>query len=410
MFRVWNDVVFRLWLCTDDFVLFILLAKIHTPMRQDLKDRFQRESRSIASLWDEFWGEIVRWVYSTDELWTYWDLREKGREDTILPGPEGAFFAYGLNGAGHRVMVREFQWDSVWVPQNGKEPELRRIPTTNALREYLIRYDSDCLHVSVLERGALKSVESLQFENRLLMDLETFEGGSYGRQHFFYEGRRKKRVQYFADQEQLSMETHYGSHGEQTFFRVRRDGTLIELGQPLPKGITAKKLKATILDRMRLLIPEVVEKARVAEPIYCVSLGYDGEGNDVLPPLIGIGVESERSRWLQEHGTEAREWIWNPAEFYHFEKPHTQMEDDALEEACDLLNNHLTERGSLAPAVRLLLEVATKLNRATWPASIRKTADFVVYAVDFELGSLRRNMRASLSPEQFADLKARRLV
>src|SRR5260370_38236938 len=313
-------------------------------MRQDLKERFERESRSVADLRDECLARVVRWVSSTEELWTYWNLREKGSEDSVLSGPDGALYAYGFDDKGRHILVREFEWESVWAPENargaGSPPEYHRVPAGNGHREDLIRYEGDCLHVSVLERGALKSVNRLDFEDRLLIDSETFERGAYGRQHFFYQVRRKKRQQFFSDKERLSMEANYGTDAEQTFFRVRRDGTLFELGQPLPKGITPKKLEATIRDRLLLLIPQVVERARVGEPLYCVTLGYDGEGNDVLPPLIGIGVESERSKWLHEHGTEARDWIWNPAEFYHFEKPHTQLEDDALEEACDLLNNY----------------------------------------------------------------------
>ena len=206
------------------------------------------------------------------------------------------------------------------------------------------------------------------------------------------------------------MEIHYGPHGEQNFFRVRRDGTLFQLGQPLPKDITPKKLKSTISERLSLVVPQLVAKANITEPIYCVALAYDGEGDDILPPQIGIGLESERARWSAEHGKIAKEWIWNPANFCHYEKPHTHLRDDALEEACDLLNSHLTERDSLAPAVRLLVEVAAQLNNTPWPDNVRKTADLVVYAVDLELGNLRKNMKACISPERFADLKNRKLI
>jgi hypothetical protein len=141
-----------------------------------------------------------------------------------------------------------------------------------------------------------------------------------------------------------------------------------------------------------------------------VALAYDDEGNDVLPPIIGIGLESERKRWLAQHGQEARQWIWNPAEFHHYEKSHTQFCDDELEEACDYLNSALAERGSTNPAIKLLVEVATELNSIPWPARGHRTDDFVVYAVDFELGSLRKNLKTSLPPERFAVLKSKKLL
>jgi hypothetical protein len=206
------------------------------------------------------------------------------------------------------------------------------------------------------------------------------------------------------------MEIRYGPHGEQNFFRVKCDGTLFELGQPLPKGITPKKLKSTISARLMLLVPELVAKTNITEPIYCVALAYDGEGNDVLPPVIGIGLESERVHWSAEHGTAAKEWIWNPANFYHYEKPHTQLRDDTLEEACDLLNSHLTEQGGYIRAARVLVEVAAQLNKTCWPGNVQKTADFVVYSVDLELGDLRKNMKSCISSARFADFKNRKLI
>jgi len=205
-------------------------------------------------------------------------------------------------------------------------------------------------------------------------------------------------------------EIAFGPRDEQTFYKVRRDGTRFQLYQPFPKGVTLKSVKETIRNRLLALVPEVVAAAKTAGPIYCVALAYDGEGNDALPPLIGIGLESERQRWQAEQGKIAWQWIWNPAEFLHYEKPHTQIEDEALEEACDRMNSKLAESASMAPAIKLLVEAATELNNATWPAEVQRTPDFIVYAVDFELGSLRKNLKASLSPKQLAELKAKKLL
>jgi hypothetical protein len=171
-----------------------------------------------------------------------------------------------------------------------------------------------------------------------------------------------------------------------------------------------KSIKDTILTRLLALIPQVVTNAGLKDAVYCVALAYDGEGNDPLPPTIGIGLESERKRWLAAHGKDARDWVWNPAEFLHYEKSHTQIEDEELEEACDLLNSKLAEGDSIAPAVKLLVEVATELNRYPWPETFLRTSDFAVYAVDYELGSLRKNLKACLPADRLAALQARRLI
>ena len=154
------------------------------------------------------------------------------------------------------------------------------------------------------------------------------------------------------------------------------------------------------------LIPELVSSAAIREPIYCVALAYDDEGNDALPPTIGIGLESERQLWKVEHGKNAKEFVWNPAEFFHYEKSHTHFSDDALDEACDYLNGKWAEAGSVAPAAKLLMETAVTLNQTNWPASIQRTQDFVVYAITFEGNGLHKSLKASLTPEKFAKLKS----
>jgi hypothetical protein len=81
-----------------------------------------------------------------------------------------------------------------------------------------------------------------------------------------------------------------------------------------------------------------------------------------------------------------------------------------LEEVCDLFNDYLADRDSAAPAVKLLVEVATELIRISWSAAVQRTEDFVVCAVDFELGSLRKNLKASLTAEKMAVLKAKKFI
>jgi len=56
--------------------------------------------------------------------------------------------------------------------------------------------------------------------------------------------------------------------------------------------------------------------------------------------------------------------------------------------------------------VKLPVEVAGQLNRIAWPKAVLRTPDFVVYAVDFELAGLRKNLKRILSPDKLAALKA----
>jgi len=48
----------------------------------------------------------------------------------------------------------------------------------------------------------------------------------------------------------------------------------------------------------------------------------------------------------------------------------------------------------------MLVEVCAELNRSSWPSEIKRTEDFIIYPVDFELGSLKRNLKASTTVQQ----------
>ncbi len=380
-------------------------------MRQELEQRFKAEAQMLPILRDRRKAEVVRWEFSTQEIWSYEDMRRHSLDSDILPGPDGAFYACGYDQAERPIVLQHFDGLDTFVPPAPGEPaEPQRIPTKQIWAEDFISYCGETLDVAWFMRGELEAVYRLTVRDQLLVEEEVFRHGVYQHTRFHYEGRRIHLQQSISEKGQIFLEIAFAPNGEMTYFRVRRDGSRFQLGQPLPKGVTVKSLKETIQDRLLPLVPQVVASTKISEPIYCVALAYDGEDNDALPPLIGIGLESEREHWLAEHGKDAWQWIWNPAEFNHYEKAHTQLDDDTLEEACDLLNSSLAERASSAPAVKLIVEVATALNQVTWPAQVKRTSDFVVYAVDFELSSLRKNLKTILAPEAWAALKAKKLI
>ena len=58
----------------------------------------------------------------------------------------------------------------------------------------------------------------------------------------------------------------------------------------------------------------------------------------------------------------------------------------------------------------LLNEVAAELAGLDWSKKIKTTPDFVVYAVDFELGDLSKNLKKSVAPALLKKLKAANLL
>jgi len=192
----------------------------------------------------------------------------------------------------------------------------------------------------------------------------------------------------------------WGVWGDERALRFRR----------AKKGVNIKGVESKIRELLIHAIQRTISKAKIEETAFCVALAYDGEGNDVLPPCIGIGLECERQRWVKEHGKDAKDFIWNPAEFTHYEKDHTQLEDEELDKACELLNGLLRPKENYAPAIKLLNSVAAELGKLDWKGKLKTTPDFVVYAVDFELGDLKRNLKLSVPPAKLEMLKKAKLL
>ncbi len=386
-------------------------------MRTEIEQRFETESKLLPELRERFTAEVERWVFSTAEILSDYEgiMTCRGSDmeaySDVLSGADDARYACGFDESDRLILIQHFASETAFGKPGSEEPALQIIPSKETLVEEFISYRGAALvDVARFVRGDLQAMRRLTFTDRLLVEEECFRDGCFLHTRFKYEGRRMVLQQSISEKGHAFYEIAFGPHDDQTYFRVRRDGTRFQLFQPLPKGMTLKSVKETTRDRLLAVVPQVVAAAKVAEPIYCLALAYDGEGSDALPPLLGIGLESERQRWQAERGNKAWQWVWNPAEFLHYEKPHTQLEDEALEEACDRMNSKLAECASMSPAIKLLVEVATELNRAVWPAEIQRTADFVAYAVDFELGSLRKNLKACVSSERLAELKAKKLL
>ena len=194
-------------------------------------------------------------------------------------------------------------------------------------------------------------------------------------------------------------------------WRIKPNGERVSMEKkPLHKGANLKTLTVQIRERLPKLVQQTVAAAKVMEPVYCLALAYDGEGNGVMPPCLGIGLESERQAWLEDCGEEASSFIWNPAEFKHYEKEHTQFDDEDFHQRCEWYNDLMAEKDSEAPAIKILNEVAAELAGMDWSQHLKTTPDFVVYAVDFELGDLNKNLKKSVAPALLSKLKAAKLL
>lgn len=180
--------------------------------------------------------------------------------------------------------------------------------------------------------------------------------------------------------------------------------------KPLPKGVTLKSLAKQILQHLVADVVARVTKAKVKEPVYCLVLNYDCEGNPKLPPELGIGLESERQARLKQGGKDAKLDIWDAETFSLFANKKTMLDAKELMAACDLFNREMERQGSDEPARQLILDATRALAKLNWSGKLNTTDDFIVYAVDTDGVDLRKNLKASVSPKLLAKLRAAKLI
>ena len=213
-----------------------------------------------------------------------------------------------------------------------------------------------------------------------------------------------------------------GMHGRKPFQEITYDknGKVIEdidlskpiKRKPLPKGVTMATLEKEIRERLTNAVVQTVIKAKIKEPVYCLALNYDCEGNPLLLPELGIGLESNRRALLKRGGRDAKLAIWDAANFPMLGSNRTALmgRDKKLDRACDLYNRELEYKGSDEPARKLILQVAADLAKMDWNGKLKTTDDFIIFAVDTDGADLKKNLKLSVPPKQLAKLKAAKLI
>ncbi|HUS36272.1 MAG TPA: hypothetical protein VM680_13050 [Verrucomicrobiae bacterium] len=368
-------------------------------MMTDIEQEFERCKNALPELRARHEPHVAFWHFSNQALGSYWHKGDRKAAEASVFNRNEPHFACGYDVSGHPLIFREFKSTDAPVEPGG------------LIGEEFVTHNAGTVFVVSFSGGQLNFVSRQTIDRSLVMENEMVFRGLYGRTRFEYAGRRRVLQQDLSRSGSVRRETQYGAKGEQTFFRVDRNGVRHPLNGPLPKGTTVKGLQTIIRDRLVVEVPKLVSRARISEPIYAVALVYDGEGNDPWPPLISVGLERQRNQWISEHGRAAYDFIWNPAEFSLHERLELQLpEDDELNSAFDMLNGEFARGKSSAGSHKVLIEVARELNRATWPPEIQRTSDFMVYATDMEGGNLRRDLKASATAAQYAALREKNFV
>jgi hypothetical protein len=366
-----------------------------------LAKRLRDEADSYAKLRAEAEAKVTRWAHYTGVPWHwhlhgYMTLGSPPRHRPGKPTTRGkALTSYGYDDQARVVFMAD-------RPYVGGEP-----------LEYFLRYDGDAVHGTGAHDKRVGSAFQLKLDGAHVVEEHSVGDPSWPvhSMYFTWQADHVASMRYHIEGQKIDSVKVYDVNGWTVEeYRIRQDGSRVPERDPSAPAPSLKDLLANVRNRLLELIPRTLGMAKVSEPVYCLVLAYDGEGNGVLPPALGVGLESERKDWLKQHGAKAKNYVWNPAEFQHYEKKHTQLNDEELDDWCSQLNDLLDERGSDAPARKLLCEIAGELGARNWRGKLKVTPDFVAYAVDYELAQLRRNMKQSVPAEKLQRLKEQKLL
>ncbi len=369
-----------------------------------LEKRFFAEEHAFIGIRKLCESKIVRWDYWQWPQW-YWD------PDLVLGAPgkpkrapkDKARFAYGYDDEGRVTVIHQFS------QQSPRELDSMQ----------LLRYSGNKIIGSQVQQDMLADVFEASLSEGRIVRVEHFVTGipPWDWKTLEWQGGKIAKITYGLHARKAHREVTYDKASRMTGEIGPLDPEESKAPKPLkrkplPKGVTMQSLAKQIRERLARTVVTTVAKAKVREPVYCLALNYDCEGNPLLLPELGIGLDSERQVRLKARSREAKLAIWQPEEFSLFANDRTALQgrDRELDRACDLFNRELEYKGSDQPARKLILQVAADLAKVDWSGKLNTTDDFIVYAVDTYGNDLRKNLKLSVPPKQLAKLKAAKLL
>jgi hypothetical protein len=362
-----------------------------------LTDRFLAEDKAFGRLKKLCESKVVRWRYWDWPAW-HWDPDYflEGRQKPKQVAKQKARFGYGYDKDNRVVVVQQ----------------LFGRPNKIVCVEFLRHSGNRIVGSHFLDDGKLADVfEATLSEGRIVRVERLWASASSASDSVW----QWKTAAWKEDKIVTVVEGMRGrkAHRQITYSKAGKATEVLDLSKPiqrkpLPKGVTMKSLATNIRERLAAVVVSTAAKARIKDRVYCLALNYDCEGNPLLPPELGIGLDSERQARLKRGGRDAKRDIWNPEEFSLFAKARTafQGRDKELDRACHLFNRELEQEGSDEPARKLILQVAADLGKVDWSGKLNTTDDFIVYAVDTDGADLNRNLKLIVPPKKLAKLKA----
>lgn len=154
-----------------------------------------------------------------------------------------------------------------------------------------------------------------------------------------------------------------------------------------------------IAQRMAEYVPQLVKKLKLRKQVFAIGLNYHMYS---VPPLVGIGLESDRQKWREKYSAKVLASVeYNPAEYRPYYEGPLEIKDEFINKRCRNFFDSYDDEPLLSKKElrQLNVMIAIEMNKVDWSKILNITDDFIVYATDFENVDLRKNLaeiRASM--------------
>lgn len=368
-----------------------------------MSECLDRAEERYADLKARLEARVVRWQWASFAAYSlepvYFERHRYGRGKILDAPPEqpaSGNEAAGLD-AGGRVLV-----ERSYTELPGRYYETFYEFRDGAIDKYHYHHD---------RQKPIIHVARYRFDGPRLVELEhLYRAGGRRHERFEWNGERLLRV--IVDQGQNSHvdELEYDAAGELVHIEwVNPNGTRTTTYRRVTESLSSllERLEALSLEA----IPRALQALKPSEPVYAIALWVDMEAYEhVLPPGLAVAYASERQAHLDEHGPEAKDYLYSPPEWESFDADSLEYRTPDLLALAAAANQLIWQNDEFERAIEHVDTLARKLNRLDWSLHLPVTDDCVVFAVDIACGDGAAGIERAVSPEQWALLVNRGLV
>ncbi len=340
-------------------------------------------------------AQVASWVWATGPLppvLPLWFERTRLKPGKVMDGEPSAcknVYAYGFS-ADHALLVKE-QYTGI----EGQCYEEFYVYTADSCEGWRFSNFASKELVNVTRR-----TDSAENATRF----ETYTAISRSEEFYTRIGGRVTEIrvrqqEHGKDWIETVFTATYDTYGElQALAKRYANGKTEDVVRKPAATYSEKDLRRLILTRLPKTVIDLIAGAKIGDAAYCVVLAYGPDDvGPILPPILGVGLEKERVAFRASHGERVKDLLWNPAEFNNYDTPALALTEPELIRACDDYRAMLAQRSASQDARKLLCEVAAQLAAMDWTGRLNVTADFAVFAVDFEGTDLKKNLTASVA-------------